>query len=82
MPLDETHVVDAAHGPAGMVTAGAAFEERCVPGMQEGYEKLSQKACFCEPRTEGVLGTPPHLAVLKRWQEYAERGTRRSQPRW
>ncbi len=46
MPLDETHVVDAAYGPAGMATAGAAFEERGVPGMREGYEKPSQKACF------------------------------------
>ncbi len=30
MPLDETHVVDAAYGPAGMIVAGAAFEERDV----------------------------------------------------
>jgi hypothetical protein len=43
MPLDETHVVDAAYGPAGMVASGAAFEERDVPGLRRSYEKLGAR---------------------------------------
>jgi predicted secreted protein len=41
MPLDETGVRDASYGPAGLVTTGAAFEKRDVPGLAESYRKLN-----------------------------------------
>lgn len=40
MPLDETGVVDASYGPAGMVLMGAGFEKRDVPGLVRSYRAL------------------------------------------
>ncbi len=40
MPLDETHMVDAAYGPAGFVEAGAGYEERDVKLLAKSLRKL------------------------------------------
>lgn len=39
-PLDETHVSEAAYGPAGLITTGAGFEKRDIESLKASYKKL------------------------------------------
>lgn len=39
--LDETHISEAAYGPAGLILSGAQFEKKDVPGLKKSYEKLN-----------------------------------------
>ena len=41
MPLDETGLVDASYGPAGLVLSGAAFEKRDIELLRKSYRKLT-----------------------------------------
>lgn len=82
MPLDETHVVDAAYGPAGMIASGAAFEERDVPGLKKSYEKLEHALTMLKAEdfrawmslVTPYLGDPGDPSVVAEHRKKAEEG--------
>ncbi len=82
MPLDETGVVDASYGPAGMVTTGAAFDERDVPGLRKSYDKLEHALTMLKQEdfrawmslVTPYLGDPGDPSVVAEHRRKADEG--------
>ena len=62
MPLDETGVVDASYGPAGMVLAGAQFDDRDLKLLAQSYEDLENALTVL--RADGHQGMTCYLMLL------------------
>ena len=82
MPLDETHVVDAAYGPAGMVEAGQAFSKEDRPKLVKSYKKLGHALTMLKQEdfrawmslVTPYLGDPGDPSVVAEHRQKANEG--------
>lgn len=87
MPLDETGVIDAAYGPAGLIQAGQAFESKHRKLLRETYRDLDHALNILKAADHDLWISlhRPYLSdigdssIVAEWRKKAERGNGEAQ---
>lgn len=82
MPLDETGVIDAAYGPAGLIQAGQAFHKRDRYLLKQTYRNLDHALSILKVADHDlwIVLHRPYLSdvgdssIVAEWRKKAERG--------
>lgn len=82
MPLDETGLIDAAYGPAGLIQAGQVFEKRHRKLLRETYDYLDHALNILKTADHELwialhrpyLSDAADSSIVVEWRKKAERG--------
>lgn len=82
MPMDETGVIDAAYGPAGLIQAGQEFEEKHRKLLKRTYQDLDHALNILKVADHDLwialrrpyLSDAADASIVAEWRRKAERG--------